>query len=478
MRILPNITIVHRDELSAALMPLSGYHQFRSIDAWELRSTNIPSKGAIVGYWDKPGSDPFPDFMLVNDRDYNDTLAWLSAYMNALAPVTQWCRIWPQSRFSKTLDLNDLQAGAKRLGCWVGSILAECSFQSQSSVNLNELSGTAAMTSASFAAARALFVLADNADLMEIAERHDDLSARLRVTGRPLNAKNLMPLWYALSGRDWLGKPPANFRTLDPFVELFSLADNGVPIAAEFIEDVAQKMAFQFNLQAVADCVKGPQNLRVVALDEVAEQLLNGPRSPAVEALLGFSASLVDIGAPVLPELLRRYSSKFPAAAVWQGAFAGLWSPIRVLSDFKGLGRYIAKNIKESSDLFSKPRCDIAFEELDRWIGNSMPQQIPVRGAAARTLNVELVPGVTCPIPLSRAPVRPEVRSKQESLNFNEASKKRIPVETGSSDSLNLQLAKSLDALSARIDELENLAKIAGNTKSSAAASKRSRAPK
>lgn len=112
--------------------------------------------------------------------------------------------------------------------------------------------------------------------------------------------------------------------------------------------------------------------------------------------MLGLGASFIDPGSAVAPELLRRYTRLLPTAPIWQGLFAGAMMPLRILTDQGGLGRLIAKALLMPDDLHGRPSCDIAYDELVRWItpGRSLKQD--VRGMSARSLAVELVPGVTC----------------------------------------------------------------------------------
>lgn len=458
MEVKPHIRIVSRDDLASALVPSDGLTAFVSRDLRKIGEAEIPRNGAIVGFWSQPSSDPFPDFIVVEDEDISDTHAWLAAFMSSLAPVTQWCRVWPRSKFLQVARIGDEPVRARRLAQWVGAIIAECSVQSRSAVNLSELNGTSAMTSASFAAARSLFVMPNHVDLGEVARRHDDMSQRLSSISRPLSARNLLPIWVALSDYRNGRMQNSEYRAMQGFIKLLNRGERVEYPSSEFIEDATHFVAQEFDTLLLIDCGKGPQSSRVVALDRLADQLISGPISPAIEALLGFGASLVDPGAAVLPELLRRYTQKMPTSAVWLGAFAGLWSPIRVLSDFKGLGRFVAKHLMDCSDLFSKPRADIAFEEIDRWIGSSPSQNIPVRGALARTLNIELMPGVTCPFPVGRASTAGQtanVSGRQESFNLVGQTEQRGRSTKTNDDSLMLQLARSVDDVVRRLEVLE-----------------------
>jgi len=196
--------------------------------------------------------------------------------------------------------------------------------------------------------------------------------------------------------------------------------------AAEIL-DAAKFVAYHFDLPEIERCVVGPQGQRVEALDRLAERASAGPRGGNADALIGFGASLIDPGAAVLPELLRRHHSTFPFAAIWAGAFAGIWSPVRVLSDHAGLGRLLAKQLAARHDLFEKPSADIAVEEFQRWTGGNLGSAFAIRGALPRNLTVELFPGVTVTIPALRDSGRPDAAIqggvRQQSLDLPEGGK-------------------------------------------------------
>lgn len=121
------------------------------------------------------------------------------------------------------------------------------------------------------------------------------------------------------------------------------------------------------------------------------------------DALLGLGACIVDPGASVAPELLRRYAGRFPTAAVWQGAYAGALAHLRVLTDQGGLGRLINKSLLSPHDFGGRPSCDTAFEQLVRWLSPNRPQRLNVRGMSARALLVEVMLGFTCMFALGKS---------------------------------------------------------------------------
>lgn len=435
----------------------AGRAELDEIQLTELARVRIPDRGAVVGKW-RRDADPFPDILVVRDADLSDTHAWLSSFFSPLSPISQWCRIVPQSDIANLVARNERPMLGDRLGGWIGLILAECSLQAGQAINLKELPGTAALACSTFAAARGVAVWGDRCDLREMASRHDELSSKLREGSRPISATQLLPLWHTLNGYvDPLDKNADRRRAFAPFVSLFGHIVSKNSLSAEAIAEVVSAAMDHFRIPQIADCSRGPQLERVRALDQLAQDLARDSRAGANEALLGFAASLVDPGVGVLPELLRKYSSRFPLAPLWLGAFAGCWSSNRALTDHGGLGRLIAKALLVESDLDEKPQCDISYDELSRWLNGVTASKLPLRGMAARSLSIEIYLGVTCPFAMGRAETaRAEApamsRRDDPGPSYSESQRARTAPPNTQQIAF---LARSLDVITKRVEELE-----------------------
>jgi hypothetical protein len=413
----------------------------------------IPERGGVIGYWGEYRDDPFPDFLIVRDDDFKDTFSWLSSYFSGVAPITQWCRVLRQSDLKDLSRFSARPTVGTRLGAWVGAVLAECSAQAHHNINLKDLPGTAALTSGTFAAARAVAIRGEDTDLTELARRHEELNTRLREGGRPVVASVLLPIWHTIQNK-YFSKVDMDRRALEPIAAIIDRATSRKEIDSEFTQETVQNAASYFDLPELAGCARGPQLDRLKSLDNVARQLGSATGSPAVQALLGFGASLIDPGASVLPELLRKYLGTFPLAPIWLGVFAGVWAPIRVFSDHSGLGRIVAKSILAESDLRSKPSCDIAFEEVSRWLGpNSTLANFSIRGMAARSINVELVYGVTSPFAIGRVEQHRVEASSSSAVtrDAQEAARLRQPPPA----TQNSQTTAKFESLARRIEQVE-----------------------
>lgn len=442
--------IFERDALPGALTQL-GRQKLEPI-AWRAFSeARLSPRAGAVGTWSATPGEPLAEVLVVRDEDHAETMTWLNAYFSGLAPITQWCRVLPQSQAQAILRMPPSVGLGRMSGAWVGAILAECSVQAGGIQNLRDMAGSAAMSSATFAAGRAAAVWGHGHHFPTISRRHTELSASLREVTRPLMADALTPLWSVLLG-DLDASSAAERRALQPLAELLTsiVHQNDDVEPAELVTRTAAQARDYFDLPELADCARGPQVERVRAIDRLGERLTAGPRSPVIDALLGLGASFIDPGAAVSPELLRRYARQLPVAPVWLGAFAGAMLPLKVLTDQGGLGRLISKALLASADLAGRPSADIAYDELVRWITPGRPLKLDVRGMSPRSLAVELVPGVTCAFAYGRADGSANV-SRNETARPSASSVRTTPSGTRTLE----EMDRLLTALQERVERLE-----------------------
>lgn len=444
--------LFERDALPVALTQFS--RQSLKLNSWSsLIRERPPARGGAVGAWAALPGDPLAELLIVRNEDFLDTFAWLNSFFSGLSPVTQWCRVITYSQAELIAQRETAITLGRLLGAWVGAVLAECSVQAGGVQNLRDVPGSAAASTASFAAGRAVAVWGGDCNFIEIARRHDELSQSLREGSRPLLADSLVPLWSVLNGRNDKSTYSMN-NVMEPLSVILSAVASQVDQVEpdELIKIMALQARDYFDLPELIECARGPQVERVRALDRLGERLVAGPRSPSIDALLGLGASFIDPGAAVAPELLRRYSRQLPVAPIWQGAFAGAMAPLRVMTDQGGLGRLVAKALLEADDLKTRPSCDIAYDELVRWITPGRSLKLDVRGMSARALSVELVTGVTCMFPYGRSDA--SSAAPQSSTSRVEVSRSQVDRSRGSGRSLS-ELDTVVLNLQQRLERLE-----------------------
>jgi len=443
----------NRDGLPVAMTRLP----WQSLDlaSWETFTRRPPpARGGVVGSWSSTPGDSLAEVLVVRDEDFLETLTWLNAYFSGLAPVTQWCRIFSYSQAKRVAERSSSVGLGHMLNAWVGAVLAECSVQAGGVQTLRDFPGSAAVSSATFAAGRAAAVWNSDNDYAEIARRHDELTQSLRAGGRTVKAAALVPLWLVLN-KNVNGSVHSDRRMLEPLVAILSSVTqqaDGME-QAELVARTAVMARDYFDLPELGECAHGPQVERVRALDKLGERLSSGPSSPVMDALLGLGASFVDPGATVSPELLRRHGRRLPIAPIWQGVFAGALAPLRTMIDQGGLGRLVAKSLLAADDLQSRPSCDVAYEELIRWITPGRQIKLDIRGMFARVLSVELVPGVTCAFSHGRL----ESAISAESRTYLPQTSTTERTKAGASRSLEA-LEDLMISLRQRIERLEERA--------------------
>lgn len=449
----PRAQVLDRDGLTTGLSDVSRL-ELRTTSLDDIARGAIPARGGVIVTWQPSNDDPYPEALVVRDEDYRDTIAWLGSYFNGLAPISQWCRVWPQSEFESLFQYQKTPTLGRSLGSWIGLIVSEVAAQGGHSLSLREVPGNAALATASFAAARSGAVWGKKANLRQIAHSYDELSAKLRDNARPIAAASFLPIWYAISGDYLWSGVESERRSLEPFRDLFEYIQSSERSDDDVVQGAVNLATDHFDLPLIDACARGPQSDRVAALDHLAARLQQGPQSPAIAALLGFAASLIEPGVAVLPELLRRFTPKMPLAPLWLGAFAGAWSPARVLADNQGLGRMISKSVLAEPDLEGRPRCDIAYQELARWLGGGGASRIVLRGMAGRTLNVELAPGVNALFGAARLETRSDVGISGPSAQHAVVSGRARAAQGSGAVTLDAVM-RALSDLARRVEQLE-----------------------
>jgi hypothetical protein len=128
------------------------------------------------------------------------------------------------------------------------------------------------------------------------------------------------------------------------------------------------------------------------------------------------------------------------------------------LTDHGGLGRLIAKALLVESDLDEKPQCDISYDEISRWLNGVTASKLPLRGMAARSLSIEIYLGITCPFAVGRTESARADASSAASRRDDPAAA-LAENQRGRIAASNVQqvafLARSLDAITKRVDNLE-----------------------
>lgn len=169
----------------------------------------------------------------------------------------------------------------RRLGGWIGAILAECSVQSLQSVNLKELPGSASLATATFAAARGIAVWGDLYHLRELAERYEELGSKLRENTRVISAMQLLPIWHTLNGHFDPLERNSERKALEPFVTLLEKILLQSNTSADAVSEVVRYSLGSFGLPVIAECSRGPQldRVRAVADDREIKRKLTREQS-------------------------------------------------------------------------------------------------------------------------------------------------------------------------------------------------------
>jgi hypothetical protein len=168
------------------------------------------------------------------------------------------------------------------------------------------------------------------------------------------------------------------------------------------------------NFDSIEKRMRGTREERVIALSELARQLVSSPslHRELASFTLGYFASRIAHGTIQHSSVLEPVISRFPESMLWYGFCAGLGKSesrersangsTRQALDMPSIAKWIARDLLRYDSLTNAPNCDIAFNEL---LALSRTRDDPLQGLTRSTHGtaiVELFPAVwtTINIPL------------------------------------------------------------------------------
>jgi len=133
------------------------------------------------------------------------------------------------------------------------------------------------------------------------------------------------------------------------------------------------------------------------------QRLLKGEHRPGTAeqgAAQGFLATQVAPGS--LEHLDIVLSQGGPGAAFWYVLFAALQKPHTILNAFGGLGRRIARDVRDCETLDRSPRADIGLDEL-RLLLRANADDLVSKVGHSNEIEIELLPGISATFRFGRS---------------------------------------------------------------------------
>jgi hypothetical protein len=389
---------VARSELVAALLGQMPKHA----DLHSSYDRLIESTDALLVFSQRV-SRRTPCAIVVREDSLSDFLVWIETYAPQFFPISQWCRVLSdrQMRFFETasrytLDESTIKAFS---GMVVGELMGQASgdpLRFLETANLSLVQSTFA-----FAFARTKILWPDDGESAERVSRSLEMISQAGLMPeRRLTIDSLQPILEIAgsSSRKYV-KVSGAWKSLLLAVEELRANDQ---LSDRAILDLARY--FEPAMELV-----GLSSLSAESRVHIFDALLSKGNSHSSEEsqivelfCLAYAAVEIGGGTTRHMNLLVPIGEQRPAVWVWFGMIASLGEKEKWHSIFARLARLVARELGYSFDLSEQPRTDISLQELmvyGRQRKGSWAASIP--RAQARTLSVELTPGVPLHVPIA-----------------------------------------------------------------------------
>jgi len=344
-----------------------------------------PEPLSVIAVWaqePKREQDP-PAFLLTADGAERDWLSWLVTFAPSLRPLTAFCRVMTARHFiSRLATLREPDLGNVGNAC-IGLILGEVLASEDGARRSKEpLTASACASVLSFALVRALAIHADEANTVDLAARWLAVRKLTRQRDREIDIRSV-------------------YQVADTLGHVLRRESSSTPLATSPLADACRELADTGEitrthgispLLRLTPEMRGTREERVAIVERAVELSLGAPTGPEEAFAIGFLASRINPGtlthAPLLGSVLRRH----PAAMLWYGVCAGLNRDGNIMAELGGVGRRVIRDLLTPVEMLSRPRVDVAANELELLLMGGRSDDFPV--TSPTQLSVELDPGI------------------------------------------------------------------------------------
>lgn len=354
-----------------------------------------PSPGKISAIWrgeeivDRP---PLPQVIVGRPHDLDDLWAWALSYLRGLGPLSAQTRILTPEQYHSALQRKRNYRWWQTAGGFVGVVLGEAIVHTRQSLDSNEIGLVTCRSTLSFVLARASALGMTAGELNDLAVSWEKLRSS---TGQPATAisadevtRVAASLLAATDNRSVIES--SGSRASAWFLQLMARG-NANTVLSELNDVIVGPQEKNFTT-----LIQGTAEERVQFFDEFLPGFLD--HSPFDRTERAFVIALVAfLSRPGLANqmsLLYPTMRMFPDAPLWLGAMQALYPAEETLAYGDGLGWRLSRDIFDSDDIFSTPRHDVSFAELQILL-RSRSLTRTMRFLPRTRLDVELAPGVS-----------------------------------------------------------------------------------
>ncbi|RWI92120.1 MAG: hypothetical protein EOR21_19545 [Mesorhizobium sp.] len=354
-------------------------------------------QGRIATFWRDHPEDhhSFPILAVVEKSQIRDLLAALNSSPKALSPFTAFCRIVDYGQAEAYLN----RVGSPRSDALINAVgllsLVEVQLLSEGQIKARQVSPAAAKRTMSFVWGRGL---ASGLSLMELEELTSRwLEAYSLCNSLNANENNTPSVHYALPVLTTVCGLIENELPFRPIQRLIAAIINSDGQAKDSAwRESSGDFAMNISLQTIESASREERGAYLQRMFR-EEHRLGGSEQGAAQ---GFLATQVAPGS--LEHLDIVLSQGGPEAAFWYVLFAALQKPHAILNAFGGLGRRIARDVRDCETIEQSPRADMGLDEL-RLLARANSDGLLSKVGHSNEIEIELLPGVSATFRFGRS---------------------------------------------------------------------------
>jgi hypothetical protein len=332
------------------------------------------TRSDIMFFWqDNPNESglSIPNLICLPQNQITDFLAWSITYLNQIKPFTSFCRVIDSDSLFFYLNKNKIFKRNNNIeNICTGLIIGESitNYYTKS----NYFSPIIAKTSFSYIFSRILLnqvTVNPTEEINIFSEKFRELFSHIDKT---VIYDDLLKIWeYVLFINDdsnsyslHFGKNYKNSKN-NYFTDfIFQIRDFG-KIKDNSIINYFRDIPFIEEIFFYTNSAS--RETRVSTFEKIIKRLLldSDTNNFLNSFILAYIASQIAPGTLNYVRLLLPYVKVFKSILLWYGFFSGLYENSQIKKYGDGFGWKILKYLNEKIDIFERPKCDIALNELE-----------------------------------------------------------------------------------------------------------------
>jgi len=336
--------------------------------------------------------------IVVPDQNYQEIIAWAITYIGDYRPLTSFFHVFPFSAIERFDIFEAISAWLPRkiLDSFVAAVIAEAAIQTDWRSSHRMPSIQSCTLTFSFAATKGLYQGLHPSQLVDIAERWDAFRSNKTNPSR-LSADQAISFWLVATSaflpgtenspsNDWIG-------TISSLVRAAS-ADNYALYSDVFLQHSKIQMA----VNRFFESTHLPRERLIRVLDDCVRDIVSTDAPPPLkEATIGLLIAKLGDGSLSYLGLALDTAGDLICSPLWFAFFCGFQKGFDGLSGNNSLGRHLVRKSAIKRDIFNKSQTHLSYDEAQILAANRGGEVL--FSGFGSVLDVELVPGVTVPMP-------------------------------------------------------------------------------